>query len=76
MPRTLPTPEPIRQYALRAVRDWGPRAAARRLGIGRSAVISVAAGLPVMAGTLALVREAMTRDKTVPERALREAEWE
>ncbi|MES1186327.1 MAG: hypothetical protein ABUL60_21130 [Myxococcales bacterium] len=35
----------------------GPRAAAKALGVHREQLISVAAGVPVLAGTIALVEQ-------------------
>ncbi|HEY3235073.1 MAG TPA: hypothetical protein VGJ84_10160 [Polyangiaceae bacterium] len=39
------------------VQERGPAAAARELGISRHAAVAVAAGLDVMPGTAALLRE-------------------
>lgn len=51
------TEDKIRQRALELVRELGPDEAARRLGVARATVLSLAAGAPVSSGTLALVRE-------------------
>jgi hypothetical protein len=52
-----PPPEDV-DLARRLVVKLGDRKAAERLHIGRTSVCRLAAGLPVTAGTLALVREA------------------
>lgn len=43
------------------VRKHGPRGASRKLHISRDAAPSIAAGLDVMPGTLALVRESVAK---------------
>ena len=58
--RTVPVPDDIRGYVAALVREVGPRRAAARVQLSRHAVLAVALGSPVMPGTLALVREAMT----------------
>jgi hypothetical protein len=41
----------------------GPRAASRRLRIHREQLISVAAGVPVLAGTIALVQQRLAESE-------------
>lgn len=61
-PATSPVPEP-EQNALRAlINTHGERAALRKLGLSRMAAYRVLAGLDVLPGTRAILREAF-RDK-------------
>jgi hypothetical protein len=41
----------------------GPRAASRRLGVHREQLISVAAGVPVLAGTIALIQQRLAESE-------------
>lgn len=58
-PRLVPVPDPIRQHAARLIGDHGPREAARKLGVSRATALSLAAGLAVMPGSIALATLAM-----------------
>ena len=60
--RLVPVPSEIRERVTALVRQRGPAAASRVLGISRHAVVAVAAGLDVMPGTLSLLREAIRRE--------------
>jgi hypothetical protein len=62
-PRTRPVPDEIREHARALMRMRGPRGAAKALGVSRSALLAVCAGADVLAGTLALLREAIARKK-------------
>ena len=53
-------PEVVRQVSA-LVRRAGPNPAARRLGMSRHVVLAVMAGLPVRAGSLALLHERLPR---------------
>jgi hypothetical protein len=57
-PRTRPVPDEIREHARTLMRERGPRGAAAKLGVSRSALLAVCAGADVLPGTLALLREA------------------
>ncbi|MFZ5891285.1 MAG: hypothetical protein ACOY0T_09565 [Myxococcota bacterium] len=57
-PRTKPVPEELRELVRDRLRRLGPRGAAAELNLGRSTVLSIAAGGDVLPGTLALLREA------------------
>lgn len=58
-PRCVPVPALIRKRAVRLIREYGPREAARLLGVSRDTAISAALGLDLMPGTVALMREAI-----------------
>ncbi len=64
-PTTLPEEQRLRVLSLVRVSE---RHAVAALGVSRATVCRLVAGLPVQAGTLALVREAMQRllDAPVP----------
>lgn len=59
--RLVPVPASVRKHVTTLVRRHGPREAGRRLHISRDAAVGIAAGLEVMPGTLALVRESMAK---------------
>lgn len=61
-PRGLLAPDDIRDPIARLVRTIGARAAARRLGLSREQVLSIAAGAPVTMGTVVQAREALSRE--------------
>jgi hypothetical protein len=52
--RLRPVPIAVRIVVTELVAERGPRGAARELGMSRSAVMQIAAGLPCMPGTLAI----------------------
>lgn len=52
-------PLELRNQVTALVREAGEAATVRHLGISRLALARVVAGLPVRAGTIALVREAL-----------------
>lgn len=57
-PRLVPVPAEHREYAGALLRKLGPRAAAKRLGIGRSTLLAIVALGECMRGTAALLRDA------------------
>ncbi len=58
-PRTVPIPAEIRVRVAALVDELGPRKAAERLSLSKSATLAVACGAHCMPGTLALVQEAL-----------------
>lgn len=50
-------PPDLRERAAALIAREGPTRAARQLGIRRESLISLAAGIPVLPGTIALFRE-------------------
>lgn len=50
----------IRRLAASLIQEHGANEAARKLGLSRITVLSLAAGAPVLTATFALVRERMT----------------
>lgn len=50
-------PADLRRRVGELIAAVGPRAAARRLKVHREQLISVAAGVPVLAGTVALIQQ-------------------
>ncbi len=58
----VPVPAELHERARRLVAEHGPRGAAAELGVGRTAALSLAAGVPVDVGTLARV-ELADRDR-------------
>jgi hypothetical protein len=61
-PRLVAVPQSHRDFLRDTVSRLGPRAAAKYLGIGRTAIIGTIALGECMPGTAALVREAVARD--------------
>lgn len=55
--RLVPVPSNIRARVSEMLRDHGASEGARRLGVSKEAAIRVIAGLDVMRGTLAILRE-------------------
>lgn len=51
-----PAPE-TRAYISELIAEFGPRGAAKELGISRECVIAILADLPVLRGTIAIVHE-------------------
>ena len=61
MSASAPVQNPsLRARVERLARDRGVPTAARELGLSRTAVLGVIAGLPVRSGTLAQIRERLT----------------
>jgi hypothetical protein len=60
-PRLVKVPEEHREYAATLLRELGPRAAAKHLGLGRGALLGILATGECMPGTAALMREAFGR---------------
>lgn len=56
-PRTRPVPPEIQAQVADCLRRRGPVGAAKAIGVSKSVVLSVAAGAPVLPGSLALLRE-------------------
>lgn len=50
-------PEPMRERVRGVLQSLGVRGAERALGVSRTTLLAVAAGAPVRAGSIALVRE-------------------
>jgi hypothetical protein len=59
--RTRTVPPEIVAKVCEIINCHGVNAAAHLLGISRATALSIAAGQPAMAGTLALLREALQR---------------
>jgi hypothetical protein len=53
--RLVAVPADLKQHVSVLVQQLGPRDAAKKLGVSRDTAISVAAGLDVMPGSLALI---------------------
>jgi len=58
-PRLVTVPAEHRAYVVALLRELGPRAAAKRLGLGRTAVLGIVALGECMPGTAAILREAI-----------------
>ena len=56
-------PENVRMAVLALVKKHGAVKAAGMLGIGREPVLRVAGGLPVRAGTIAQVKERLSKEQ-------------
>jgi len=56
-------PEDLRARISALLSALGPRGAARKLRIHREQLISVAAGVPVLAGTIALVQQRLAESE-------------
>ncbi|MEO7033098.1 MAG: hypothetical protein ABI548_04605 [Polyangiaceae bacterium] len=59
--RLVAVPPEIRERVTFLVREHGPLNAAKLLGVSRDLAVRVTAGLEVMPGSMALLREAMGR---------------
>jgi hypothetical protein len=61
--RGVAVPLEVQQRIAELLKELGPRRAAEKLRVRREQLISVAAGVPVLAGTIALVQQRLAESE-------------